>query len=224
MHLLWSGSQANVIQAPSLLGNTTGDVAAMLKCDVMQQNVGHDVRLLWLVNISVYSGFLGAHIMCIEPCWTKCPARFGLSAGHQQKSAGHVRHVRHISRSLGPTSVIFRVTPVVVSEWINGRENTAISQLPIMPQKTITPFWKGILTQDSVKATIIQRNWTQIDTSMRSTFSKYLKVNNTFHWNNYLDVYKCLQPWGMMIGMHAFTFLIQMWRISCPWHCRNRSL
>ncbi len=37
------------------------------------------------------------HFMCIEPCQTKCPARSELSAGHQQKSAGHVRH---ISRSL----------------------------------------------------------------------------------------------------------------------------
>ena len=38
--------------------------------------------------------------MCIDPCWTKCPARSELSAGHLQKSARHVRHVRHISRSL----------------------------------------------------------------------------------------------------------------------------
>ena len=38
--------------------------------------------------------------MRIEPCWTKCPAGSDLSAGHHQKSAGHVRHVRHISRSL----------------------------------------------------------------------------------------------------------------------------
>ena len=44
--------------------------------------------------------FRVGHFMCIELCWTKCPARSELSAGHQQKSAGHVRHVRHISRSL----------------------------------------------------------------------------------------------------------------------------
>ncbi len=41
--------------------------------------------------------FLVRHFMCFELCWTKCPARSELSAGHQQKSAGHVRH---ISRSL----------------------------------------------------------------------------------------------------------------------------
>ena len=44
--------------------------------------------------------FLVEHFMCTELCWTKCPARSELSAGQQQKSAGHVRHVRHISRSL----------------------------------------------------------------------------------------------------------------------------
>ncbi len=44
--------------------------------------------------------FLVRHSICIEPCGTKCPARSELSAGHQQKSAGHVRHVRHISLSL----------------------------------------------------------------------------------------------------------------------------
>ncbi len=53
-----------------------------------------------LVNISGHSYFPWQHFMCIEPCWTKCPAMSELSAGHQQKSAGHVRHVRHISRSL----------------------------------------------------------------------------------------------------------------------------
>ena len=41
--------------------------------------------------------FLVGHFMCIELWWTKCPARTELSAGHKQKSAGHVRH---ISRSL----------------------------------------------------------------------------------------------------------------------------
>ncbi len=40
------------------------------------------------------------HFQCIEPCRTKCPALFETPAGHQQKSAGHVRHVRHISRGL----------------------------------------------------------------------------------------------------------------------------
>ena len=44
--------------------------------------------------------FLVGYCMCLEPCWTKCPAGSQLSAGHHQKSAGHVRHVRHISRSL----------------------------------------------------------------------------------------------------------------------------
>ena len=49
------------------------------------------------INILI---FLVAHFMFSEPCWTKCPARSQLSAGHQQKSTGHVWHVRHISRSL----------------------------------------------------------------------------------------------------------------------------
>ena len=31
--------------------------------------------------------------MWIGPCRTKYPARSELSAGHQQKSAGHVRHI-----------------------------------------------------------------------------------------------------------------------------------
>ncbi len=40
--------------------------------------------------------FLVGHFMCIEFCWTKCPARSELSAGHQQKSAGHVRHISRL--------------------------------------------------------------------------------------------------------------------------------
>ncbi len=47
-----------------------------------------------------YAGHFTGHFPRIEPCWTKCPAMLEPPAGHQQKSAGHVRHVRHISRGL----------------------------------------------------------------------------------------------------------------------------
>ncbi len=40
------------------------------------------------------------HFLSVESCETKCPAMLEPSAGHQQKSAGHVRHVWHISRGL----------------------------------------------------------------------------------------------------------------------------
>ena len=50
----------------------------------------------WQISL-VSLVFLVGHFMCIELCWTKCPAWFELSVGHQQKSAGHVRN---ISRSL----------------------------------------------------------------------------------------------------------------------------
>ena len=53
----------------------------------------------WQISVAIFL-FLVGHIMRIEPCWTKCPAGSDLFAGHHQKSAGHVRHVRHISRSL----------------------------------------------------------------------------------------------------------------------------
>ena len=53
----------------------------------------------WQISMVILVFHVG-YCLCIEPCWTKCPARSQLSAGHQQKSAGHVRHVRHISRSL----------------------------------------------------------------------------------------------------------------------------
>ena len=53
----------------------------------------------WQISVAILV-FLVGHLMRIEPCWTKCPAGSDLSAGHHQKSAGHVRHVRHISRSL----------------------------------------------------------------------------------------------------------------------------
>ncbi len=53
----------------------------------------------WQISLVILV-FLVGHFMCVELCWTKCPARSELSVGHQQKSAGHVRHVRHISRSL----------------------------------------------------------------------------------------------------------------------------
>ncbi len=44
----------------------------------------------WLILVVILV-FLVQHFMSITPCWTKCPAGSGLSAGHQQKSAGHVR-------------------------------------------------------------------------------------------------------------------------------------
>ncbi len=50
----------------------------------------------WQISLVILVYPVG-HFMFIEPCWTKCPARSELSAGHQQKSAGHVQH---ISRSL----------------------------------------------------------------------------------------------------------------------------
>ncbi len=53
----------------------------------------------WQISVAILV-FLVGHLMCIEPCWTICPEGSDLSAGHHQKSAGHVRHVRHISRSL----------------------------------------------------------------------------------------------------------------------------
>ena len=53
----------------------------------------------WQISLVIFV-FLVRHFMCIELCWTKCPARSDLSAGHQQQSAGHVRHGRHISQPL----------------------------------------------------------------------------------------------------------------------------
>ncbi len=53
----------------------------------------------WRISVVVLV-FLVGHFMGIEPCWTNCPARSELSSEHQQKSAGHVRHVQHISWSL----------------------------------------------------------------------------------------------------------------------------
>ncbi len=47
----------------------------------------------WQISLVILV-FLVGHFMCVEPCWTKCPAMSELSAGHQQESAGH------ISRSL----------------------------------------------------------------------------------------------------------------------------
>ena len=53
----------------------------------------------WQISMVILV-FLAGHFMWVEPCWTKYPERIELSAGHQQKSAGHVRHVQHISRPL----------------------------------------------------------------------------------------------------------------------------
>ncbi len=50
----------------------------------------------WQISLVILV-FLVANFMCIELCRTFCPARSQLSDGHQQKSAGYVRH---ISRSL----------------------------------------------------------------------------------------------------------------------------
>ncbi len=49
---------------------------------------------------------LVGHFPCIESCRTKCLAMSKTSAGHQQKSAGHVRHVRHISRGLPWVTIV----------------------------------------------------------------------------------------------------------------------
>ena len=46
----------------------------------------------WEISVVILV-FLVRDFMRIEPCWTKCPTRYELSAGHQQKSAGHVRHI-----------------------------------------------------------------------------------------------------------------------------------
>ncbi len=61
--------------------------------------------------------FLLGYFRCIELCWTKCPARSDLSVGHHLKSAGHVRHVRHISRSLLMISGVYRGWTKI---WVYG--------------------------------------------------------------------------------------------------------
>ncbi len=59
----------------------------------------------WQISVVILV-FLVEHFMCIQPCWTKCLARSDLSVGHQQKSAGHVRH---ISQSLIFSSMYCRL-------------------------------------------------------------------------------------------------------------------
>ena len=84
----------------------------------------------WQISVVILVSLV-THFMSTQHCWTKCPARSELSAGLQQKSAGHVRHVRHISRSLnihqqsdlyikafaffwGSTSLYSKVAPVPI--------------------------------------------------------------------------------------------------------------
>ena len=93
--LLWSTSIPVLTNRKSfrILDKKHSAVIAKINFSGLQRSAGHFEPLLdifprwWLANISGHS------------C---CPyrTRSELSAGHQQKSAGHVRHVRHISQSL----------------------------------------------------------------------------------------------------------------------------
>ncbi len=68
-------------------------------CRTFWSSAGHFYPLMTSKYDDLCRTFAG-HFPCIEPCRTKCPAMFEPPAGHQQKSAGHVQHVRHISRGL----------------------------------------------------------------------------------------------------------------------------
>ncbi len=77
----WSAGQ-NVRQAFSNLPDILRPCQTFFPVDDWQIS---EVNLVFLVG----------HFLCIKPCWTKCPARSGISAG--QKSA---RHFQLFSRSL----------------------------------------------------------------------------------------------------------------------------
>ena len=67
---------------------------AGLQCTTRHFESLSDIFPCWqLANISGHSRFPVRNFILFEPCWTKCPARYELSAGHQHKSAGHVWHV-----------------------------------------------------------------------------------------------------------------------------------
>ena len=72
----------------------------------------------WQISVVILV-FLVGHFMCIEPCWTKCPAMSRIPAGHQQKSAGHVRHVRHISPSRNTVICLIRAPGALARSYNN---------------------------------------------------------------------------------------------------------
>ncbi len=67
-----------------------------MPCRTIWSPIGHFSQLM-TSKYNVLCWTFAWHFPCIEPCRTKCPAMFEPPAGHQQKSA---RHVRHISRGL----------------------------------------------------------------------------------------------------------------------------
>ncbi len=74
----WCARQ-NVQQAFNVLLDILSPSQTFFSVDDWQISV---VFLFYLVTTL-------SDIMLVEPCWTKCPARYELSAEHQQKSAKH---------------------------------------------------------------------------------------------------------------------------------------
>ncbi len=99
--------------------------------------------------------------MCIEPCWTECPTRCELPAGHLQKSAGHVRHVWHISRSLDTSSNSQRGAPDIdiidpFHSYSKELDNPFDSRkAEILHHKTNENQWKNCLYSQTGKPWVI---------------------------------------------------------------------
>ncbi len=97
-----------------------------------------------LVNISSLLISLATHFMCIDSCWTKCPARYELSAGHQQKYAGHFVQQESIHIKCPACPAYFAIT-----------ETYKISTFLVLQNVTI---WLG--TRQQITSYIVTGNTT----------------------------------------------------------------
>ncbi len=88
------------------IGFVSSSVLAKIISGVPDQNLMSNVMSsmiccsCWSPARHFFSSWWPANIPCIDPSQLKCLAMSEPSAAYQQKSAGHVRHVQHISRGL----------------------------------------------------------------------------------------------------------------------------